>query len=92
MTNTYAVVVKSSKCKPDPTTITEHTYEAVLTVNLYYNTVAAATDGRAALHDSDSYYTPMQSAVTSHALSEKETFAPPELSTLEGTSRPNITT
>ena len=84
MTNTYAVVDNSNEFKPDPTTLTEHTYEAVPTENLYYNTTAATTDESAALHES--YYTPMQSAVTSNELSEKETFVPPELSTLEGKS------
>ena len=83
MTNIYAVVVKSNEFEPDSTTLTKHTYEAVLSENFYYTTVAATTDERAALRDSDYYYTPIQSAVTSHALSEKEAFAPPELSTLE---------
>ena len=50
----YSVVDKSNKSKPDPTTLTEDTYEAVPTENLYYNTVAAATDESAALYDSAS--------------------------------------
>ena len=50
----YAVVDKSNKSKPDPTTLTEDTYEAVPAENLYYNTVAAATDESAALYDSAS--------------------------------------
>ena len=50
----YSVVDKSHKSKPDPTTLTEDTYEAVPPENLYYNTVAAATDESAALYDSAS--------------------------------------
>ena len=85
MTNTYAVVDNRNEFKPDPTTFTtEHTYEAVPTENLYYNTVAATTDESAALHES--YYTPMQSAVTGNGFSEKETYVHPELSTFEGKS------
>ena len=50
----YSVVDKSNKSKPDPTTLTEDTYEAVPAENLYYNTVAAATDESTALYDSAS--------------------------------------
>ena len=50
----YSVVDKSHKSKPDSTTLTEDTYEAVPAENLYYNTVAAATDESAALYDSAS--------------------------------------
>ena len=69
MTETFAVVDQSNEFIIDSTTLTEHTYEAVPTENLYYNTVPATTDESSALHDF--YYTPMQSDVTSNSLSEK---------------------
>ena len=39
---------QSNEFEPDPTTHTEHTYEAVPAENLNYNTVAATTDESAA--------------------------------------------
>ena len=50
----YSVVDKSNKSKPDPTTLTEDTYEIVPTENVCYNPVAATTDESAALYDSAS--------------------------------------
>ena len=75
------------KSKPDPTTLTEHTYEAVPTGNLYYNTVAA-TDESAALYDSASSpiyskldHTQAHSAVANNP--KKQTPGPTEPSTME---------
>ena len=81
----YCVVDKS---KPDPTTLTEDTYEAVPTENLYYNTVAATTNESATLYDSASATTysnldhaQVHSAVVNNP--KKQTPAPTEPSTLE---------
>ena len=53
------------------------------------NTVAATTDESA--DPQESYYTPMQSALTSTALSEKETFASPKISNKQQTPCPKYT-
>ena len=81
----YSVVDKSSKSKPDPTTLTEDTYEAVPTENLYYNTVAAATDESAALYDSASAptyskldQTQVPLAVVDSTIPKKQTLAAAE--------------
>ena len=76
----YSVVDKSNKSKPYPTTLTEDTYEALPPENLYYNTVAAATDESAALYDSASAptyskldHTQVNSAVVKNYFPMKQT-------------------
>ena len=78
----YSVVDKSNKSKPAPTTLTEDTYEAVPAENLYYNTVAAATDESAALYDSATYFkldqTQVPLTVVNSTIPKKQTLAAAE--------------
>ena len=70
----YSVVDKSYLSKPNPTTLTEDTYdEAVPAENFYYKTIVDNTDESAALHDCN---TPVLPAVVSNAFSEEESLAP----------------
>ena len=81
----YSVVNKRNKSKPDPTTLTEDTYEAVPAEKLYYNNVAAATDESAALYNSASAptyskldQTQVPLAVVDNTIPKKQTLAAAE--------------